>query len=69
MPTLTEKIDSRSWITGDIVAISKKGREYPRVRYVDAEDAVAKALVKKSQAVYVERVHEEGDFSSLGIEA
>ncbi len=38
-----------------------------RVRYVDAEDAVAKAMVKKPQAVYAERVCEQGDFSGLGI--
>ena len=37
------------------------------VRYVDAEDATAKAIVKKPVAVYIEKVYEEGDFSGLGI--
>ncbi len=52
---------------GEITGISKKGWEYPWVRYVDSEDAVAKALVKKPQAVCVESVYEGGDFSGLGI--
>ena len=52
---------------GDIVNINKKGWEYMWVRYADAEDATAKAIVKKPAAVYVEKVYEEGDFSTLGI--
>jgi len=52
---------------GDIVNINKKGWEYMWVRYADAEDAAAKAIVKKPVAVYVEKVYEEGDFSTLGI--
>ncbi|MEP0848622.1 MAG: hypothetical protein HRF50_17590 [Phycisphaerae bacterium] len=52
---------------GDITGIAKKGWEYLWVRYADAEDAAAKALVKKPTAVYVEKVYEEGDFSLLGI--
>jgi len=40
---------------GNIVGIAKKGWEYLWVRYQDAEDAAAKALVKKPVAVYVER--------------
>ncbi len=52
---------------GDIVNINKKGWEYMWVRYADAEDAVAKAIVKKPVAVYVEKVYEDGDFSGLGI--
>ena len=52
---------------GDIVGIDKKGWEYMWVRYADAEDAAAKAIVKKPVAVYVEKVYEEGDFSTLGI--
>ncbi len=52
---------------GDIIGISKEGWEYLWVRYAYAEDAVAKALVKKPQAVYVESVYEQGDFSGLGI--
>jgi hypothetical protein len=41
---------------GDITGISKKGWEYMWVRYQDAEDATAKALVKKPVAVYIEKV-------------
>ncbi len=37
------------------------------VRYADAEDTTAKAIVKKPVAVYVEKVYDEGDFSGLGI--
>ena len=50
-----------------LVNINKKGWEYMWVRYADAEDAAAKAIVKKPVAVYVEKVYEEGDFSTLGI--
>ena len=59
---------NRTGITvGDITGIAKKGWEYLWVRYADAEDAAAKALVKKPVAVYVEKVYEDGDFSGLGI--
>ena len=37
------------------------------VRYADAEDQGAQAIVKKPVAVYIERVYEEGGFGSLGI--
>ncbi len=52
---------------GDITGIAKKGWEYLWVRYADAEDAAAKALVKKPVAVYIEKVYADGDFSLLGI--
>lgn len=52
---------------GDISGIDKKGWEYLWVRYADAEDAVAKALVKKPMAAYVEQVYPYGDLSALGI--
>jgi len=52
---------------GDITVTSKKGWEYLWVRYADAEDAGANALVKRPVAAYVEKVYEEGDFSALGI--
>jgi len=52
---------------GDIVNIDKKGWEYMWVRYADAEDATAKAIVKKPVAVYIEKVYDDGDFSTLGI--
>ena len=35
--------------------------------YADAEDATAKAIVKKPIAVYIEKVYEEGNFARLGI--
>jgi hypothetical protein len=52
---------------GDITGIAKKGWDYLWVRYEDAEDAAARALVKKPVAAYVEKVYEEGDFSLLEI--
>ena len=52
---------------GEITGIDKKGWEYLWVRYTDAEDTTAKALVKKPIAAYVERVYEDGDLSLLGI--
>ena len=52
---------------GEMTGIDKKGWEYLWVRYADAEDATAKALVKLPIAAYVEKVYEEGDFSQLGI--
>ncbi len=54
-------------VIGEIAGISKKGWEYLWVRYADAEDAAAKALVKKPIGVYVEQVYPYGDFSALGI--
>ena len=54
-------------IVGEITGIAKKGWEYMWVRYANAEDATAKALIKKPVAVYIEKVYEEGDFSQLGI--
>jgi len=60
--------ENRSGLTvGDISGIDKKGWEYMWVRYADAEDATAKAIVKKPVAVYIEKVYEEGDFAGLGI--
>ena len=53
---------------GDIVNINKKGWEYLWVRYADAEDDNAKALVKKPVAAYVEKVYDSGDFSGLGLQ-
>ena len=52
---------------GDITGINKRGWEYLWVRYADAEDTVAKALVKKPIAAYVEKVYLEDDFGLLGI--
>ncbi len=52
---------------GDITGIDKNGWEYLWVRYAEAEDAGAGAIVKRPVAVYVERVYESGDFAGLGI--
>jgi hypothetical protein len=52
---------------GDITGIAKKGWEYLWVRYADAVDDTAKALVKKPVAAYVEQVYEFGNFAALGI--
>ena len=52
---------------GDITGIDKKGWEYMWVRYADAEDTTAKAIVKKPVAVYVEKVYDAGNFADLGI--
>ena len=56
-------------VIGDIAGVTKKGWEYMWVRYADAEDQAAKAMVKRPVAVYIEKVYEEGDFGSLGIGA
>lgn len=52
---------------GSITGIAKKGWEYLWVRYADAEDTSAKAIMKKPIAVYIEKVYDEGTFSSLGV--
>ena len=52
---------------GNIVGIDKEGWQYLWVRFTDEEDNVAKTLIKKPIAAYVERVYEYGDFSGLGI--
>ena len=52
---------------GDFTVDDKKGWEYLWVRFQDAEDDDAKALVKRPIAAYVEQVYESADFSTLGI--
>ncbi len=52
---------------GSITGIAKKGWEYLWVRYADEADNTTHTLVKKPVGVYIERVYEEGNFSSLGI--
>ena len=52
---------------GPITNISKKGWEYLWVRYEDAEDGAAQAIVKRPVAAYVERVYLELPFSVLGL--
>ena len=52
---------------GSITGIAKKGWEYLWVRYADAKDDEANTILKRPAAVYVEKVYDEGDFSTLGI--
>lgn len=54
---------------GDVVGIAKKGHEYLWVRFEeDAAGAGAnKVLRKKPLHVYVMRIYDEADFSSIGI--
>jgi hypothetical protein len=47
--------------------LAKEHGETGWVRYQDVKDDPAKALVKVPQAVYIEQVYEEGNFSGLGI--
>ena len=54
-------------VVGDITVPGKKGWEYMWVRYADAEDAAAKAIVKKPRSAHVQKVYEEGDYAGLGI--
>jgi hypothetical protein len=52
---------------GSITGISKEGWHYLWLRFMDDEDATAKALIKRPIAAYVEQVYPYGDFSGLGI--
>lgn len=52
---------------GAISGIAKKGHEYLWVAFEADSDASAKKLIQKPVAVYVERVYDPGDFSTLGI--
>ncbi len=60
-------VNLSSIVVGPITGINKKGWEYLWVRYEDAEDGAAHAIVKRPVAAYVERVYTELPFSSLGI--
>ena len=52
---------------GNIPGINKEGWHYLWVRFTDEVENVAKVLIKKPVAAYVERVYDYGDFSGLGI--
>lgn len=54
-------------IGGGITVTAKPGWDYLWVRFADAEDTAAKALVKRPVAAYVEKVYQTADFSLLGI--
>lgn len=53
--------------SGEIPGIDKNGWDYLWVRYADFVDDTALQLVKRPVAVYIEKVYESGDFSTLGI--
>jgi hypothetical protein len=52
---------------GDISSIAKAGHNYLWVAFEASEDTSAKKLVQRPLGVYVERVYDEADFTSLGI--
>jgi len=57
-----------SYSVGSISGISKKGWDYQWVRYQYDTDSIAKKLIQKPLAVYIEEVYRKGSFSILGIE-
>ena len=52
---------------GPIAGISKQGWEYLWVRYADAQDTAAGAIVKRPVAAYVERVYDTANLGAMGI--
>lgn len=52
---------------GPISGISKQGWEYLWVRYADAQDTAANAIVKRPVAAYVERVYDTANLGAMGI--
>lgn len=54
-------------IGGNITGVAKQGQDYIWVRYKDEEDSVAKKLIRRPEAVYVERVYSRTDLNLLGI--
>jgi hypothetical protein len=54
-------------VIGEIEVEEKEGWDYLWIRFDDAEDNVAKTLVKRPVAAYVERVYQKTDFAALGI--
>ena len=51
----------------DVSTRSNQGWQYLWVRFIDDEDATAKALIKRPIAAYVEQVYPYGNFANLGI--
>ncbi len=52
---------------GDVLGIAKKGHEYLWVTFEASEDTSAKKLVQRPLGVYVERVYDEADYSTMDI--
>jgi len=52
---------------GSITGVDKKGWEYLWVRYKDADDDTAKALVKVPASVHIEQVYGTANLSLMGI--
>jgi hypothetical protein len=62
MPTLTEKIDSREWTTGEYKSVT-----FHYILKGTSDDLTVKTLVEKPVAAYVEKVYEKGDFGQSRI--
>jgi len=54
-------------LVGGITVTSKPGWDYMWVWYEAYEDTTLKMLLQRPRFVYVETVHEDGDFSLMGI--
>lgn len=52
---------------GDITGIAKDGWEYLWIRFEDEVDDTAKSRVRRPLAVYIEKVYDSADFSTIGI--
>lgn len=54
-------------IGGNITGVAKDGQDLLWIRYKDEEDGTAKKLIRRPEAVYVERIYPRVDLSLLGI--
>ncbi len=59
--------DVQSQTIGDITGVNKAGWQYLWVHYAEEHDETAKTLVRRPDAVYVERVYDSANFGLLGI--
>lgn len=59
--------DVQSQTIGDITGIEKPGWAYLWVRHTEQKDTTAGRLVRRPEAVYVERVYYAANFNQLGI--
>lgn len=60
-------IPNGNFDVGSIAGITKRGHDLLWIRYADEEDAVAKRLVKRPVAAFVERVLEYDDLNGLAV--
>lgn len=63
--TVPAPSEGEGFTTGPILVARKRGHEYLWVNYKEKKDPTSGTLVRVPQGVYVERVYEEEDFSSL----